>query len=316
VSRLAIGPVRDFPSWTWIGADTARELAKYAEVVPFESYRRIPPCDAVMAIKQRPPLRLGRKLHDRDAKLIYAPVDRYAAIDEIYQDRPLLEACDLVLAHSELLLECLRPHCRRLALVEHHGKYTLPELAPYKEEGHVLWVGGLQHTPYLIDWLERYPIRRRLSILTDVGNREAADAARRLARRLGVRLSIEPDSINGHAAHVWSEAEQRRMMQACKAAIDIKGEDFTQSTKPPVKAQKFISSGIPFACNAETSASRYFRDRGFELASPLDEETWFSRDYWQRTQGVGAELRDRIAIETVGLSYWAELRPLLYPGQS
>lgn len=311
-----MGPAWDYPSWNWVGADTARELAKYVNVVLFESYRRIPPCDAVLAIKHRPPLRLARTLRGKGVKLIYVPVDRYAAFGEIYQDRTLLEACDLVLAHNELLLECLRPFCPRLAMVEHHGKYTLPELAPYKTDGYVLWIGGLQHTPYLVDWLERHPIGRRVRILTDLGNRQAAGAALRLARRLGVRFSIDRQGINGHALHMWSEVEQRRMMRECKAAIDIKGEDFNQSTKPPTKAQKFVSSGIPFACNAECSASRYFRERGFELASPDDEETWYSRDYWQGTQDFAGELRGRIAIETVGLGYWSALQSLQHPKQS
>jgi hypothetical protein len=310
VNRLAIGPAWDYPSWNWVGVDTARELAKYVDVVLFEDFRRIPPCDAVMAIKHRPPLRLANALREGGVKLVYVPIDRYAAHAEIYRDRMLLEACDLVLAHNELLLNCLQPFCARLGMVEHHGKYTLPQLATYKDDGCVLWIGGLQHAPYLIDWLERHPIGRKVHILTDVGNRAAASAARRLARRLGIRLSVDRQSINGHALHKWSEAEQRRMMQECKAAIDIKGQDFNQSTKPPTKAQKFISSGIPFACNSESSASRYFRDRGFEIASPQDEETWYSRDYWHRTHRFAADLRGRIAIETVGRSYWAALQSL------
>ncbi len=316
MNRLAIGPAWDYPSWNWVGADTARELTKYVNVALFDSYRRIPPCNAVLAIKYRPPLPLAGTLHERGVKLVYVPIDRYTSLREIHQDRVLLESCDLVLAHSDLLLECLRPYCRQLAMVEHHGKYTLSEMAPFKDEGYVLWVGGVQHAPYLIDWLERHPIGREVRILTDARNLHAASVARRLARRLGVRFSIDRQGINGHALHLWSEAEQQRMMRECKAAIDIKGEDFNQSTKPPAKAQKFVSSGIPFACNAECSASRYFRERGFELASPLDERTWYSRDYWHQTQSFAGELRGRIAIESVGLSYWTALQSLEDPKQS
>jgi len=310
VIRLAVGPAWDYPSWNWVGADTARELAKYADVALFESFRGIPPCDAIMFVKHRPPLALARALRGRRIKLVYVPVDVYASRGENHRDRTLLKTFDLVLAHNELLLECLRPYCSRVGLVEHHGKYTLAEMAPYKPDGYVLWIGGLQHAPYLMDWLERHPTPQEVRILTDTGNRIAAGEALSLARRLDIRFEVGPRSINGHGLHKWSEAEQRRMMQECKVAVDVKGEDFSQSTKPPTKAQKFISSGIPFACNCETAASQYFRKLGFELASPLEEETWLSRDYWLRTRRFAEDLRSRIAIETVGRDYWALLQSL------
>ncbi len=306
--RVAIGPALDFPSWHWVGADTARELVKYFNVSLFDSFKRIPQCDAVVIVKRRPPLRLARILSEKGVKVIFAPVDLYADHAEIHCDRAFLEACDLVLSHGELLLQCLRPYCRRVALIEHHGKYTLPALAAYKPDGYVLWIGGLQYVPYLLDWLARHPIEREVKILTDSGNRTAADRAQSLAQRLGLRLDIGLRSINGYEMRVWSEAEQLRMMQGCKAAIDIKGDDFNQLTKPPTKAQKFVSSGIAFACNSESSASRYFRERGFELACPLDEDRWFSRDYWQQTRRLAGELRERISIESVGLTFQSELQ--------
>jgi hypothetical protein len=308
--KLAIGPACDFPSWRWVGADTAGELARYFDVEVFYSFNRIPPCEAILIIKHRPPLQVVKALYDRGVKVIFAPIDSYAGHAEIHRDRAFLEVCDLVLSHSEPLLKSLRPYCARIALIEHHGKYTLPALASYKQDGYVLWVGGLQYAPYLVDWLARHPLRREVKLLTDLGNWEAASAARSLARRLGFRLDIGPHSINGYEAHTWSKTEQLQMMQDCKAAIDIKGEDFNQLTKPPSKAQKFVSSGIAFACNSETSANAYFRDRGFELACPTDLDWWFSRDYWQQTCRFAEELRERISIEVVGLRYKTELQSL------
>lgn len=307
---VAIGPALGFPSWHWIGTDTARELAKYFDVSLFDSFKRIPPCDAVVFIKRRPPLRIASELREKGVKVIFAPIDLYADHVEIHQDGALLEGCDLVLSHGELLLQCLRPYCKRVVLIEHHAKYTLPALAAYKPDGYVLWIGGLQYAPYLLDWLARHPVRREVKILTDSGNRKAADRAQSLAQRLGLRLDIGHRSINGYEMRSWSEAEQLRMMQNCKAAIDIKGDDFNQLTKPPTKAQKFVSSGIPFACNSETSASRYFRERSFELACPMDEDWWFSQDYWQQTCRFADKLRERISIESVGLTFQSELQSL------
>ena len=171
-----------------------------------------------------------------------------------------------------------------------------------------LLAGGLK-LPCL-DWLARHPLEREVKLLTDPGNPNALARARSLARYLGFRLDIGPRSINGYDMRPWSEAAQRQMMQECKAAIDIKGEGFNQLTKPPTKAQKFISSGIAFACNWETSASRYFRERGFDLASPQDADWWFSQDYWERTQRFATGLRERISIESVGLAYRNELQSL------
>jgi hypothetical protein len=312
--RLAIGPASEFPSWQWVGADTARELAKYFDVSLFDSFKRIPTCDAVVIVKHRPPLRLARLLRETGVKVIFAPIDLYAGHAEIHRDMTLLEGCDLVLSHSELLLQHFQPHCKRVAHIEHHAKYTLPELAAYRPDGYVLWIGGLQYAPYLLDWLARHPVRREVKILTDSGNRQAAHRARSLARRLGLRLDIRPHSINGYEMRAWSEAEQQRMMQDCKAAIDIKGDDFNQLTKPPTKGQKFVSSGIAFACNSETATSRYFRERGLDLACPLDEDWWFSRDYWQQTCRFAGELRERISIESVGLCFRSELQCLWSSG--
>lgn len=308
--RLAIGPTRDYPSWTWVGAGVVGELAKSFDIVLFDSFRRIPSCDAVLAIKQAPSLSDAMRLRKRGVRLVYVPIDRYASHAEIQSDRLLLEACDLVLSHDDLLLHCLKPYCTRNALVEHHGKYTLPAPASYRREGYVLWIGGFQHVPHLLDWLRRYPVAREVKLLTDWRNPAAQLAARRVAAGLELPLQLKPGTVNGYNMRLWNEAEQLRMMQECKAAIDIKGGDFSQATKPPTKAQQFISSGIPFACNAESTGSRYFRNRGFDLATPLDEERWFSAGYWRETAVVGTDLRRRISAEVVGESFRAALLSL------
>jgi len=308
--RLAIGPACDWPSWRWVGVDTSKELAKYFDVALFDSFKRIPPCDAVLVVKHRPPLQVVKILRENGVKVIFAPIDVYESQVAIHCDRAFLESCDLVLSHSEPLLKHLRPYCTRIALVEHHGKYTLPVMASYKHDGYVLWIGALQHAPHLLDWLTRHPVRWEVKMLTNLSSPAAVSAARNQARRLGLGLEIGSHSINGYGARAWSETEQLRMMQECKAAIDVKGGDFHALTKPPTKAQKFVSSGIPFACNSESSASGYFRERGFELCSPLDEDRWFSRDYWKQICSLAGNLRERISIEAVGLCYRTELQSL------
>jgi hypothetical protein len=308
--RLAIGPAVDFPSWQWVGADMISDLQKQFSIVQFESFDSIPPCEGTIIVKNRPPLETLLKLRSRGVKTIFLPVDLYESESEIIADAPLLAACDLLLCHSEPLLDYLRPYCKRIALVEHYGKYTVPKLPSFKRNGYVLWIGGLQYSPYLLHWLRTHPVSMEVKILTDLGNRAAANRARSLARRFELLMEIGPAWVNGYEARPWTEAEQLRMMMECKAAIDIKGSDFNQLTKPPTKAQKFVSSGIPLACNPESPASRYFFKRGFNLASPLDQERWFSPEYWDETQRFATSLRNLLSIDAVGAAYSTELQSL------
>jgi len=289
----------------------ARALGGSFKTILFKDFARIPPSDAVLAIKVAPPLRFVRRIQRRGGRVIFLPIDGYADEAGIHADRALLGACDLVLAHSETLARCLAPYCRRVGFVEHHGKYTLPALAPYRPEGFILWVGGLQNLPYLLAWIERHPLRHPLRILTDVTNPRARRAARRVAADLGVALRFTAGAINGHEMRPWSEAAQRAALQECKAALDIKGDGFNQRSKPPTKAQKYVSSGIPFACNADSEAARYFRDRGFDLASPDTEDRWYSEAYWRETQSFAVQLRRTIALESVAEAYRAYIEAVL-----
>ncbi|MGD9741974.1 MAG: hypothetical protein AB7V53_04985 [Dongiaceae bacterium] len=311
MKRLAIGPARDFPSWHWIGLDMARALGGSFATALFQGFGCVPPSDAVVAIKVAPPLRFVRRVQAGGGRVIFLPIDGYADEAAIRADRARLGACDLVLAHSESLAGCLAPHCRRVGFVEHHGKYTLPEPAAWRPEGFVLWVGGMQNIPYLLAWIERHPLRHPLRILTDTENPRALRAARRVAAGLGVGLRVAAGSINGHEMRPWSEAAQRAALRECKAALDIKGDGFNQRTKPPAKAQKYVSSGIPFACNPDSEAARYFRDRGFALASPEAEARWYSEEYWRETQRFAATLRRTLALESVAETYRAHIEAVL-----
>lgn len=313
--KIAIGPARPLPTWRWVGLAAAQALAGSFEVATFESFRALPPCDALLAIKQPPSARIAARLSAQGIKLAYAPIDHYVSHAQIHADRHLLQACDLVLCHDALLLQCLRPYCRRILPVEHHGRYSLPAGAAYRTDGYVLWVGGFEHAPHLLDWLRRHPVGREIKLLTDWRNPNARVAAWRLAADLDLPLALNAGSLNGHEIRQWSEPEQRRMLEECKAAIDIKGGDFSQATKPPTKAQKFISSGIPFACNAESTATRYFRSLAFDVACPLDEARWFSPGYWRETAAVAAALRPRISFEAVGDCYRAAVLSL-WQGQA
>ena len=300
---VAIGPVRDLPSWHWIGSETAGELGRYYRVAVFAEFDRLPAAEIILLVKQRPPPAFVAAAQAAGSKLVFLPVDGYASEAALAADAPLLAACDLVLAHSEMLLPLLRPHCRRLGLVEHHGRDVLPTPAPWRERGPVLWVGGCQHVPHLLKWLDAHPLPCEVRIMTDLDDRRARLAAHVAGHAIGLSLAFGPGTINGHPAMPWSADAQQAMMGTCKAAIDIKGNDFAQRTKPPTKGQQFVASGIPFACNRDSATARYFIARGFTPAAPDDVAYWFSRDYWEASRQFAERLRPALTLTAVGGAY-------------
>jgi hypothetical protein len=280
-------------------------------VTTFDSFESAPVADIVFAVKERPPARFADEVQSRQARLVYAPVDIYQSPAEIAADAAMLTRCDLVLVHGETLLPYIAPFTGRVEMAEHHLRFLLDEPAPYRTEGYVLWVGASGNLPYLLHFLTLHPMPYEIRLLTDAFSKERRIATHYLAARLGVRLHFGKDEINGLPAFAWSEAAQAQMMRSCRAALDIKGQDFNQAIKPPTKAQKFIASGIPFACNAGSPMAGYFRKRGFNLAQPEDTVRLFSRDYWNETRQVAARLRTALSFGSVSAAYRGKLQNLM-----
>ena len=310
---IGFGPVRALPSWDWVGFDPARALSRYYDVILYDSWAARPKCDALFIVKEPPPAAVLRKLRRERARLVYCPVDVYHAPDEPERDAALLGACDMVLVHSERLLPLVRPHCRAVHFVEHHLRYALSTRAEYRESGYALWIGGFQYLPYLLSWLESHPLECEIRILTDIDNHRARDRARVLAADIGTRFVISPagPTVGGYAIETWSERRQEEMMRECKAALDAKATSrFNQYYKPPTKAQQFVASGIPFAVNPESYSAEYLRARGFDVASPVDIDRWFSRRYWEETQDWSGRLRAEASLDAVGVRYHSLLDTL------
>jgi hypothetical protein len=312
-ARLTIGPVSPYPSWTWIGPDTARELGREHDVTIFERFDDVPAADVVFIVKQRPPLRAVARLIGQGARLVYLPVDAFEQEGQLREAAGFLKACSAILCHSERLIAELQPYGRKILLVEHHARLILHDLADRATHSYVLWNGGFQHLPYLLAWLQRHPLPAEVKVLSDVDNEPARVAAARLAHELGVELQLSDRSINGLDLRPWDDRALLSMMGECRAMVDIKGSGFGQATKPPTKAQQAIASGIPFACDSGGGAAEYLRRRGFEAASPLDVERWFSEAYWSETRAFGRRLRDELTIERVVEPYRRVVAKLLAP---
>lgn len=314
---VAFGPVRDRPSWHWVGFDTAREISKYYNVVTYDSVSPTPPqCDVLFVIKSHPSEGFVAEALRQQSKLVYCPIDAYRDPDDLTRQRDFLRACAMVVVHCERLLPLMRSHCANTHFVEHHTRYALKEMASYKDTGFLLWIGACQYLPYLVRWLERHPLEHEIKILTDIDSDKGRAAAHALAAEIGLPLEIsrQTTSIAGHRVHQWSERRQVEMMQSCKAALDVKMADhFNQYHKPPTKVQKYIASGVPVAVNPDSYSAEYFRVRGFELASPLDPARWLSRQYWEATRLCGEGLRTTTSLEAVGRRYRALIESLWHP---
>lgn len=299
---IAFGPERKSPSWEWVGYDSARELSKTSRMIVYDDMRSNPPeCDVLFIVKSRPRPEFLVKARERGSRIVYCPVDIYQSPAEIDRDAGFLAACDMVLVHNERLLPLLGRHCPNTHFVEHHGRFTLPEMTDFKEDGFVLWVGGCQYMAHFLSWLQLHPIKNEVKILTDLDRMWKKRGARRYS---SISLRLERRELAGCKLYRWSERKQLEMMRECKAAIDIKRlDDFNQYTKPPTKAQKFIASGIPFAANPGSYTEEYFRLRGFSVASPEDPDRWFSRSYWEETREFGRKLRESTSLEAVGRRY-------------
>lgn len=302
MKTVAIGPEMDSPSWNWVGLDASRWLSEHYNILTFQKHEKIPECDCVLLVKHPTQARTFKEKR----KVVYCPIDHYQSMEDIRGDRELISSCGHIAVHCERLIPIMLQANKRVSYLEHNGKYTLENPSEYKRDGFVLWVGGFQYVPYLVDFMRRNRAAFDLRILSDHSNQRALSEANIRSSRIGVDLKISEGkkTVNGFALFEWSENSQFEMMSASKAAIDVKHvKHFSQKFKPPTKAQKYVSSSIPFATNKESYSFEYFEKRGFILAEPHETRRWFSERYWEETNEFAKNLRQNISIQNVGLSY-------------
>jgi hypothetical protein len=296
---VAIGPITREPSWEWVGADTSAELRKYFEVVMFSS-KHIPTANVIMFIKCFPPRDTVLRLKAAGCKLIYVPIDYFRDNAHIVETAWFMEMCDMIITHAESLTMRFRSF-GPVEYVDHHGKFFLPRLSPYKQSGFCLWVGALANVPYLLYYLSEHPIKLDTILLTDINNVRARQRATEVAKTLGITMHEEKDRLNGLRVCPWSASLQTEMLQAAKAAIDIKGNDFNQAHKPPTKAQKYICSGVPLAMN-DCEIVRYLQNGGLRIPLPTDDR-WLTEEYYAEVAASANRWRPTLSLEAIGLRF-------------
>lgn len=292
--KVAIGPVARFPSWQWLGEDTARELSKYFQVVFFEK-SEIPNADVAIVFKHLPTMRFVETI-----RTIYCPIDFFSFEAAISQQAKILEKCALILSHSYRLIPLLAKYCRTEA-IDHHLKFQTKEIAEYKQEGFILWAGGFESSPYLLKYIDTHPLPYPIRLLTNYKDQNAINAGVALANRL--KTKVRQKSAADIELELWTPQRQVTILNEAKAAIDIKGDNFNQLHKPPTKAQKYVCAGVPFAVNQESASYEYLEMKGLHPATPDDLDYWFSEDYYLKTKNLAVTLREELSLEKIGERY-------------
>lgn len=295
---VAFGPRNpSFGSWQWIGEDIGRALCNEFDVHFFDV---LPPsCDVAVFIKFKPDAETLRRL---SCRVVYCPVDIYGSSAEIEFDASALGACDLAITHAASLEKYLSTYIETCC-IDHHVKYASSQNEKFRGGGPLLWIGNRGNLPPVIKWVNSRRFDEELWFLTNFSENERTAGASELGFLPHNHIRVERWTTERHLA--WQEQ--------CRAAFDIKGEDFRSRHKPPTKAIDFLASGISFAINQESSPARYCRSLGFDAASPDDSDRWFSEQYWIECKRFGELLSSRLNLQAIASQWSRVIRSLLQP---
>ncbi len=285
-ARITFGPeLPEFGSWNWLGADLARGLANDFSVTIFRE--EIPAVEVAVFIKFLPPEVELRAIAERSA-ILYCPVDFYGAAAEIDADAGRLVLCRRIVAHSRRLVRYFSSYALT-AYLDHHVKYVTPTRTEPLESGPLLWVGVRSNLGPLVSWVNARELPAELIVLTNVEHEADLHDPTRLGFQTGAGVRVER----------WSPEAHTDWITRCRAALDIKGDDFRARHKPPAKALDFLASGVPLAMNADSSSAEHLREMGFDLAEATDVEHWLSREYAEETARFGRTISDLLSLPRI-----------------
>lgn len=302
MKKIYFGPVRNVPSWYWVGRDIARYLSAAVQIRYFNTADDIEPGAVVFWVKAPPKHQLLEEIKKKRIKIIFFPVDQYRSDLEIKADEAFLDYCTTILLHSRSLSPLFSKW--KTGFVNHYNKYGI-EFASRSATGRALWVGGFQYVPYILHYLKQADLDMGIDLLTDCHASNAVSAANTLAASLNLDVDFtKQKEFPGLKIHQWSELAQRNYLQSCCVAFDYKyTSDFNQFHKPPTKIQKYIASGIPAAINYDSPIVEQMANEGFELCTPERVVEWRSKRYLLETISFAKELRRRLSIESTAASY-------------
>lgn len=285
---VAFGPeMPGWGSWDWVGADLRNELGRSFSTGSFRE-TDVPACDVLVIVKHLLPRDVVERLATH-AAVLYLPVDSYGAGGDIDADGSVLRRCSRVVVHCERLRRYFEPYAP-VEHLDHHVRFVTDQPVPFREDGPVLWVGARSNLPPLAAWANAHPPPGELLVVTNPETPGRVPPAGEFGFRPGLPVRVEE----------WTRERHIDALARCRAAIDIKGDDFRARHKPPAKAIDFLASGVPLAMNPDSSPVEHLARLGFDVASPLETDRWLSREYREETRRFGSAMRELLSRERVG----------------
>lgn len=299
--EIYFGPVRNVPSWYWVGQDIAEFLSSRHQIRYFRTVADIPSDAAVFWVKC--PLENGAcaEIEKKRLRIAFFPVDTFLSDEHFAKCQQFIDACRLIVVHSRSLAHFF-PR-QRVHFVDHYNKYGISS-TDRRPDRTLLWIGGFQYFPYVFRYVLEHKLHAVNDIiyLTDSKSPNGIAAANRLGKELGLGWDFsDMASLSDFSVVEWSESVQHQLLTSCRGAFDCKdSHDFNQVHKPPTKLQKFVCSNIPCAIN---SSSTLRSSMGFEVCDILDQDRWFSRDYQLLIEEFGHTFRTNFSLSAIGNKY-------------
>lgn len=298
ISRtIAIGPeLPEFGSWNWLGADLIATLSDRFEMRAFRE--EIPAADVCVFLKFLPPSDILERIREQSL-IIFCPVDVYGSAAEIDGDAERLLSCDRIVVHCDPLSRYFRGYSQVISF-PHHVKYVADIPAVRPVDGPLLWIGLDVNLPPVVEWVNKHGLPRELVVLTNAEPDAPVPNSDSLGFRGDVPVRIECWSVDNHLN--W--------LPRCRAALDIKGDDFRARHKPPAKACDFLASGVPLAVQPDSSAAVFLREMGFNVAG-LADPRWLSEEYLAETVQFGRAIRELFSLRRLAFRWEMLLEDVL-----
>lgn len=287
--KLGIGYETDRATWEWVGFDPGRELSKYFDVEFFsEDNGSMPKYQMAVFVKKQPLKWHIERLLEAGGKFIYIPVDNYERPDQIESDAEMLKQCSAVVIHCERLRPYFEKYCKKVVYIDHHNRFGLNEMVPYRRDGHAVWIGCKDHLKWAVEALRETRLGIPIHFVTGPLDR--------------IHITDRLPILDDHRIIEWNPRNQEIAMRGARCAFDIKGNTWQQMMKPATKAQKYIMSGIPTAVNPDSYSYEYFLNRGMKMQCPSANFSTSELDY-KITKFVGEELRNELTLQKIGEKY-------------
>jgi hypothetical protein len=299
--QIYFGPIRDVPSWPWVGRDVAEFLRAEHTVCYFDDIADIADNSLVFWVKCPLQNKDSSLVLEKNLRIVFFPVDAFLGYDHIANCKRFIDACRLIVLHSPSMVN-LFPG-KKIRFVDHYNKYGVSHRAR-QPNGSLVWIGAYQYFPYVVRYMLENGLhrKRRIVSLTNYNSLAGIVAANQLSRSLGLGIDFSSQlALSDFSILEWSERHQRELLLNCSGAFDYKDDlDFNQIHKPPTKIQKFVCSHIPCAINSSSPLRSIL---GFDLCDILDFDTWFSRDYQSLVSKHGDVMNRRLSLENIARKY-------------